>query len=181
MTPKTSSRATVSDPEGLTPKGFATAILGLGSNIGDKRANIARALSIVTRDDAVRLVARSRDYRSAPWGVSGQDWFVNACAAVDTSLAPEQLLARCLAAEAELGRVRVERWGPRVVDCDVLVYDDVISNDPRLTLPHPRITERGFVLVPLADIAPDLRLGGRSVRAWLDVVPHADVVPVENT
>lgn len=157
----------------------ATAYLGLGSNIGDKRGNISRALAIIVRNPAIRLVARSRDYRSAPWGVTGQDWFVNACAAVETTLAPEQLLAQCLAAEEELGRVRVERWGPRIVDCDVLVYGDVASDDPRLTLPHPRLTERGFVLVPLAEIAPGLMICGKSVQAWLKSVPHLDVVPVD--
>lgn len=157
----------------------ATAYLGLGSNIGDKRGNIARALAIITRDPAIRLVVRSRDFRSAPWGVTSQDWFVNACAAVETSLAPERLLAQCLAAEEELGRVRIERWGPRIVDCDVLVYGDVVSDDPSLTLPHPRLTERGFVLVPLAEIAPGLMIGGKSVQEWLKSVPHADVVPVD--
>lgn len=151
------------------------AILGLGSNVGDKRANIRRAILLLERAGDVRVVRRSKDYRSAPWGVENQDWFVNAAVSVATRLSPSELLARCQQVEAEMGRVRGVRWGPRIIDCDILIYRGVSSGEPRLTLPHPRITERGFVLVPLAEITPGLEVGGRKVEDWLSLVPHADV------
>ncbi len=154
------------------------AIVALGSNIGDKAQNIAAAISALTRDGDVAFVSRSRNYRTPPWGVTDQDWFVNACVAVKTVLAPRALLERCLAVERELGRVRVEKWGPRVIDLDLLVYRDETIADADLILPHPRITERAFVLAPLADIAPDLCLEGKSVRAWLAATDTAGVEPL---
>ncbi len=152
------------------------AILGLGSNLGDKRANIARAIEHLTADGALRLVARSRDYRSAPWGKTDQDWFVNACISIATNLTPHDVLERCFEAERELRRVRQERWGPRTLDCDLLVYRDVVLNTPELTLPHPRITERAFVLVPMLDVAPNLKINDRSLSAWLNRLDESDVV-----
>ena len=143
--------------------------------LSDKAARIDEAIALLTEDGHVRLVARSRNYRTAPWGKTDQDWFVNACVAVATELSAAALLARCQEIEERMGRVRAEHWGPRVIDLDILVYRDDVSDDPRLTLPHPRITERAFVLVPLADVAPDLVIRGRRVKDWLGVVDHADV------
>lgn len=153
-----------------------TAILGLGSNVGDKAANIEAALRVLTRDGAIRLVARSKNYRTEPWGLLDQDWFVNAAASVATDLPPSELLARCFAVEAELGRVRKERWGPRIIDIDILVYSGVSIDTPQLVLPHPRITERDFVLVPLVELAPDLKIKDKTVRAWLDHIDHTKVL-----
>jgi 2-amino-4-hydroxy-6-hydroxymethyldihydropteridine diphosphokinase len=155
------------------------AILGLGSNLGDKRANIARAIEHLTADGALRLVARSRDYRSAPWGKTDQDWFVNACVSVATNLGPREVLERCFEAERELRRVRQERWGPRTLDCDVLVFRDVVMNTPELTLPHSRITERAFVLVPMIEVAPDQFISGRLASEWLKLLDADDVVAIE--
>jgi 2-amino-4-hydroxy-6-hydroxymethyldihydropteridine diphosphokinase len=155
------------------------AILGLGSNLGDKCANIARAIEHLTADGALRLVARSRDYRSAPWGKTDQDWFVNACVSVATKLGPREVLERCFEAERELRRVRQERWGPRTLDCDLLVFRDVIMNTPELTLPHPRITERAFVLVPMIEVAPDQVINGRRASEWLTHLDASDVVAME--
>jgi 2-amino-4-hydroxy-6-hydroxymethyldihydropteridine diphosphokinase len=152
------------------------AVLGLGSNLGDKQANIARAIEHLTADGAIKLVRRSRDYRSAPWGKTDQDWFVNACISVATKLSPRQILERCFDAERALQRVRRERWGPRTLDCDLLFYRDVVSDDPELTLPHPRVTERAFVLVPLNEIAPDLEINGRKAQHWLSQLNAGDVV-----
>ncbi len=152
------------------------AIIALGSNIGDKACHIADAVQAFTADGWVRLVKRSANYRTAPWGHTDQDWFVNACMSVKTELAPHELLARCQAVERQLGRERTIKWGPRVIDLDILVYRDLALNDPDLVLPHPHITARAFVLVPLADVAPDLVIKGRSVRAWLTELPHDDVV-----
>lgn len=155
------------------------AILALGSNMGDKAANISRALSLIEDRGDVRVVARSRDFRSEPWGKTDQDWFVNACAAVMTDLAPHALLDRCQEVEARMGRVRAERWGPRIIDVDILVHRAGEFHDDRLSLPHPRTTERAFVLVPLADIAPDLVIAGKSVSRWLDEIDTGVVQPFE--
>ena len=154
------------------------ALIGLGSNIGDKAANIAQAIELLTGEGDIRLVTASRVYRTAPWGVTDQDWFANACIAVATDLAPHALLARCLGVEQTMKRVRKERWGPRIIDVDVLVYRDCVLNEPDLVVPHPRITQRGFVLVPLHEIAPGLVIDGRTIEAWLGDIDARDVVPL---
>lgn len=155
------------------------ALIGLGSNIGDKAANIRRAVALLTDRGDVRLVRASRLYRTPPWGVLEQDWFVNACIAVATSLGPHELLARCLAVENEMKRVREMRWGPRTIDVDVLTYKDITLDDPDLVLPHPRITERAFVLLPLRDIAPGIVIAGHGLAHWLGKVDATGVTPIE--
>lgn len=158
---------------------FFDALIGLGSNIGDKAANIRQAVALLTERGDIRVVATSRFYRTPPWGVLEQDWFVNACIAVATGLGPYELLARCLEVENEMKRVRAERWGPRIIDVDVLTYKDVVLDDPNLTIPHPRITERAFVLLPLKDIAPHLVIRGHGLDAWLAKVDAAGVTPID--
>lgn len=152
------------------------ALIGLGSNIGDKTANITRAITLLTFDGAITLAARSRDWKSAAWGKRDQDWFVNAAIAVKTSLPARELLTRCQSVENEMGRVRREHWGPRVIDVDILTYRSDTIDAPDLKVPHPLITERAFVLAPLADIAPDLKLRGQSVKDWLAACTDADTV-----
>lgn len=163
-----------------TASGPATfdAILALGSNVGDKAANIARALEMIADRGDVRVIARSRLYKTPPWGVLEQDWFLNACALVATRLGPHALLERCQDVERRLGRVRLMRWGPRVIDVDILVHRAGAVNDAALTLPHPRITDRAFVLAPLNDIAPDLEIAGTSVAVWLDRTDRTGVEPI---
>ncbi|MCB1520754.1 MAG: 2-amino-4-hydroxy-6-hydroxymethyldihydropteridine diphosphokinase [Hyphomicrobiaceae bacterium] len=156
------------------------AIIALGSNIGDKRANIAAALAMLVESGEVRIVARSRDFKTPPWGKTDQPWFVNACAGVETSLAPRPLLQHCLAIERRLGRIREEKWGPRIIDLDVLVHRAGAVDEPDLVLPHPRISERAFVLAPLADIAPALVLNGRSIVDWLDGIDQTGVEPFDD-
>jgi 2-amino-4-hydroxy-6-hydroxymethyldihydropteridine diphosphokinase len=151
------------------------AALGLGSNVGDKRANIARAVSLLTSDGDIRLIARSRDYRSAPWGVLEQDWFVNAVITVSTALSARQLLQRCQRVENEMGRVRLRKWGPRLIDVDVLAYRDQVIDEPDLKVPHPLIAERGFVVVPLKEIAPSLSIRGQSLDQMLERLDTADL------
>lgn len=152
------------------------AAIGLGSNVGDKRANIARAIALLTADGAVRVVARSRDYRSAPWGVLEQDWFVNAVITVATALTAQQLLERCQRVENEMGRVRKQKWGPRLIDVDVLTYRDQLIDEPDLKVPHPLIAERGFVVVPLKEVAPDLTIRGQSLDAMENNLDTSDLV-----
>lgn len=154
----------------------ARAHIGLGSNLGDKRAAIARALALLDAQANIAIAARSADYRTPPWGDTDQDWFVNACAALATSLGPRALLDACLAVEGELGRVRARKWGPRVIDIDLLDYDGRTLNEPGLMLPHPFVLERAFVLVPLAEIAPDLIIGGVRIA---DALAAVDVFAIE--
>ena len=145
-------------------KGSADAIIALGSNMGDKAANMRAAIEALCARGDISLLARSRDYRTAPWGKTDQDWFVNACISVSTRLSAHDLLRRCQEVENTLGRVRAEKWGPRIIDVDILWWRGGAVDEPHLKLPHPHIADRAFVLVPLADIAPDLVIGGATVR-----------------
>jgi len=138
--------------------------LGLGSNIGDKVANIEAAVAMLRARGNVEILRVSSIYKTAPWGYLEQDSFANACALARTRLKPEELLAEVKAVEAEMGREKTVRWGPRLIDVDILFYGDLPLNVPDLILPHKELFNRAFVLVPLAEIAPDLRLGGRSVK-----------------
>lgn len=153
------------------------AIIAMGSNIGDTRANMARALHLLCADGSVRLVTRSRDFKTPPWGITDQPWFANACASVRTGLGARELLERCLAVERQMGRVRAQKWGPRNIDLDVLVHRDGPVADDDLVIPHPRITERAFVLAPLADVDETLVLNGRTVAAWLADIDTTGVEP----
>ena len=142
------------------------ALLALGGNVGDAREMLARAIAKLCEGGDVRLLARSSDYLTPPWGLEDQPPFVNLCIAVDTTLNPQALLARAQAVERAFGRDRAgeQRWGPRTLDIDVLTYDELVLSDPELTLPHPRLFERAFVLVPLAEIVPELSIAGIRVR-----------------
>jgi 2-amino-4-hydroxy-6-hydroxymethyldihydropteridine diphosphokinase len=139
------------------------AAIGLGGNVGDKRANLDRAVELLAAVPGVRLVARSGYYRTEPWGFTDQDWFLNACVVVETTLPPQALLAACLAVEQRLGRRRELRWGPRIIDLDILYFDDLTLDEPGLEVPHPRLLERAFVLAPLAEIRPDRVIAGARV------------------
>ncbi len=136
------------------------AYLGLGSNLGDKRAMILEALARLDAAPGLRVATRSGFYRTPPWGDKNQDWFLNAAAAVETTLMPHALLQLCLEVERQLGRVRERKWGPRLIDIDVLAYEGAEVSDDTLILPHRFVLERAFVLRPLAEIAPDLVIGG---------------------
>jgi 2-amino-4-hydroxy-6-hydroxymethyldihydropteridine diphosphokinase len=145
---------------------MAEALLALGGNVGDVRATLARAIAMLCERGDVRLLARSSDYLTPPWGVEDQPPFVNLCIAVDTMLTPQALLALAQAVERAFGRDRTheQRWGPRTLDIDILAYDDLVLNEPDLRLPHPRLNERAFVLVPLAEIAPARIIAGVRVE-----------------
>lgn len=157
-----------------SPNGF-DAIIALGSNMGDKTGNIAQAIERLTGPGDINLVKASSLYRTEPWGVAEQDWFVNACIGVSTRLDPAGLLARCLEVERAIGRERTMKWGPRIIDLDILVFGEARLSSPELTLPHPRIAERAFVLVPLAEIAPCLEIDGRRVVDMLDAIDASGV------
>jgi 2-amino-4-hydroxy-6-hydroxymethyldihydropteridine diphosphokinase len=143
---------------GLIAIGF-----GLGSNIGDKPANIRKALALIEERGLARLTAISSIYRTPPWGYLEQESFANACALGQTALQPEALLAAVKGIETDMGREETVRWGPRLIDVDILFYGDAPLTTPDLVLPHKELFNRAFVLVPLAEIAPDLTLDGRSI------------------
>jgi 2-amino-4-hydroxy-6-hydroxymethyldihydropteridine diphosphokinase len=154
------------------------ALIALGGNVGDVRNTLQRAIAALCDGSEVRLIAKSSDYRTPPWGDENQPPFVNLAIAVATELAPHALLARAQDVERRLGRERAKerRWGPRTIDLDLIAYDDVALDTPDLTLPHPRWRERAFVLVPLAQIAPERVIGGIKVR---DALAQVDATGIE--
>jgi len=174
MTPKSGNRFS----EKVMRESMPEALIAFGGNVGDARATVDKAVAALCDGEAVRLLARSSDYRTPPWGVEDQPPFINLCVAVATSLSPRDLLARALEVERAFGRDRANerRWGPRPVDIDLIAYDDVTLDGPDLTLPHPRLFERAFVLVPLAEIVPDRRIAGVRVA---DALARLDATGIE--
>jgi len=160
-----------------SPEAF-DAIIALGSNLGDKVGNINMAIGLLGERGDVRLVCRSRNFATEPWGKTDQDTFVNACISVATLLSPRALLERCKEIERGMGRQLTEKWGPRLIDLDLLVYGDQFINEPDFVLPHPHIAARAFVLAPLMDIAPDLMLAGRRVRVLHAAIDLSGVQPL---
>jgi 2-amino-4-hydroxy-6-hydroxymethyldihydropteridine diphosphokinase len=156
----------------------AEVLLALGGNVGDVRATLDRAEAMLSEADDLRVLARSSDYRTPPWGVTDQPDFINRCLVVGTALPPLALLDRVQAVERALGRdrERERRWGPRTADIDILAYGDLALDDPRLTLPHPRLFERAFVLAPLAEIAPGRIIAGVRVK---DALARVDRTGIE--
>ncbi len=149
---------------------MAEAFIALGGNVGDVRSTFDQAIAMFCDGEAVRLTKRSSDYRTPPWGVTDQPPFINGVIAVTTTLAPHDLLTRAAECERKLGRNRAHerRWGPRKIDLDLLTYDDLVLIDRDLILPHPHLFERAFVLVPLAEIAPDQIIAGIRVHDALE-------------
>jgi 2-amino-4-hydroxy-6-hydroxymethyldihydropteridine diphosphokinase len=141
---------------------MAEALIALGGNIGDVRATFDQAIAALCDGRIVRLLARSSDYKTPPWGVEDQPPFVNCAIVAATELAPVALLKRAQAVERQFGRNRdnEQRWGPRTLDIDLIAYGDQALDTHDLTLPHPRLFERAFVLAPLAEIAPERQIAG---------------------
>ncbi len=156
------------------------ATLGLGGNLGEPAEAMARALVLLDADEKTRVVAVSRLYRTPPWGPVEQPPFINCCALIETTRAPEDLMRFCLDIEKRLKRVRDRRWGPRLIDIDILTFGDIRQESDLLTVPHPRMTGRGFVLVPLSEIAPDLVVAGRTVVDWRDEAERDGIDPVSD-
>jgi 2-amino-4-hydroxy-6-hydroxymethyldihydropteridine diphosphokinase len=156
---------------------MASVLISLGGNVGDVRQTFRKAIANICGMAQAVLVARSSDYSTPPWGVENQDRFVNACIEIDTRLDPHALLFTLHKIEKKFGRDRSaeKRWGPRTLDLDLIAYDDAILDKPELTLPHPRTFERAFVLVPLAEIAPDRMIAGRTPAKALANISAAGI------
>ncbi|MFJ9415400.1 MULTISPECIES: 2-amino-4-hydroxy-6-hydroxymethyldihydropteridine diphosphokinase [unclassified Streptomyces] len=156
------------------------AVISLGSNLGNRLETLQGAIDALEDTPGLRVKAVSPVYETEPWGVDpdSQPSYFNAVVLIKTTLPPESLLERGHAIEEAFERVRDERWGPRTIDVDILAYQDVISDDPRLTLPHPRAHERAFVLVPWHDVDPSAEVPGRgAVAELLSSVGTAGVTP----
>jgi 2-amino-4-hydroxy-6-hydroxymethyldihydropteridine diphosphokinase len=161
---------TVSGPSG------ERVFLGLGGNLGDPAAAMAAALRMLDADAGVSVVKVSSLYRTPPWGKTDQPDFVNVAAEIATRHSPLELLALCLDAERALKRERRERWGPRVIDIDILLFGNRVVQEASLDIPHPRMLERAFVLVPLAEIAPDLVIDGIPAARRAAALDARDIV-----
>ena len=157
---------------------MAEALLGLGGNLGDVRENLDRAVELLCKGGRGKLLVQSSDFRTPPWCVEDQPAYINRCVILETDLNPRALLERALAVERALGRdrSRERRWGPRPIDIDLLSYGDIVVYEPGLTLPHPHWSQRAFVLVPLAEIAPERVIGGIGVS---DALAGVDASGIE--
>lgn len=149
--------------------------LSLGGNLGDPGKAMGEALRLLDSDSDTKVIAVSSLYRTPPWGKLDQPDFLNAAAEVLTGKAPRAFLDLCLDAERRLKRERNERWGPRLIDIDILLFGDWRVSETGLEIPHPRMTERAFVMVPLAEIAPDLEIDGKRISDRLKVVDRSGI------
>lgn len=162
-------------------KPVVQACIGLGANLGDAVGTLTRAIDVLAQHEGITLRAVSRFYRTPAWGREDQPDFINAAALLETSLAPRALLDLLLAVEAEFGRHRVEgeRWGPRTLDLDLLLYGDRNVDEPGLRVPHPHLHERAFALVPLLDVLPDARIPGYgAARDAVSVLEMSNIHPL---
>ena len=175
-------RGAITSETGGGPR-FPIAFIGLGSNLGDRAANLREAISRLAEAEGVAVLRVSPVYETDPVGPVEQGPFLNAVIMVKTGLGPRKLLAACLAIETTMGRTRTVRWGPRTIDLDLLLYGDHEESQPDLAVPHPELTTRAFVLVPLADLAPEASLpDGRTVRDLLRAIePVAGIRRVRET
>jgi 2-amino-4-hydroxy-6-hydroxymethyldihydropteridine diphosphokinase len=148
---------------------LTVAVLGLGGNIGDPRAAMSAAIKALASETGIDVEAVSALYRTPPWGKTDQPAFLNAAIRVETHFEPEVLLEAILAVERLLGRERDERWGPRTIDIDILLFGEEAIDAPGLHIPHPRLTERAFALAPLVDVLPDAVIQGRTAAEWLSL------------
>ena len=160
-----------------------TAYLGLGTNLSDRWANLREALGLLVVEPGLRLTRCSQVYETEPWGVTEQPRFLNCVAEVASTLKPESLLARCKEVEEELGRVPGPRWGPRLIDVDILLYGEQVVDLPHLEIPHSRLHLRAFALVPLAELAPSVvhPVLGRNIGELAQAAEGRDGVTPEGT
>ncbi len=140
------------------------AYLGIGGNIGDTKKNIEETIELLKKNDEIEVIRVSSFYETEPVGYTDQAWFLNVVVEIETSLEPLKLLDYCQHVENELKRERTIRWGPRTIDVDILLYEDFISDSEILTVPHPRMTERAFAMIPLYEINSNLLIYGIDIK-----------------
>lgn len=141
--------------------------LGLGTNIGDRIRYINEALKILNSNPNINITKKSKLYETKAWGYKDQADFLNMCIEIETSLNPYELLNDCQGVEKDLNRERKIRWGPRTIDVDILFFNDIILQEENLEIPHPRIKERAFVLIPLIDLNDKLKIDNISINEYL--------------
>lgn len=151
------------------------AYLSLGTNMGDRANYLREACEILENHTDINILNISKVYETKAWGYTDQDDFLNICMEIETNLLPEELLDVCHEVEEELNRVRVIRWGPRTIDVDILFFNNIISSDENLTLPHPRIKERAFVLIPLMDLNDKLLIDDKTVSYYLSNLKEEEI------
>ena len=144
--------------------------LSLGANLGDREAILGRAIALLRQNEHITVLKVSSLYKTPPWGKKDQPYFINSAAAVQADADALELLDICLDIERQLGRVRHEKWGARAIDIDIVYSTGVEYHTDRLHIPHPYVTDRAFVLVPLQEIAPDLIIKGQSVSQWIQAL-----------
>lgn len=155
--------------------------IGIGTNIGDRMKNINDAIDALDHLPDTKVTKVSPVYETEPWGYTQQDNFYNVCAEVKTTLSPNGILGACLGIEAALGRKRTFKYAPRIIDIDVLLYNDLKLNTEELTVPHPRMTQRAFVLVPLKDVFPSLKTGETDLNPAYENCDKTGVEKIKNT
>jgi 2-amino-4-hydroxy-6-hydroxymethyldihydropteridine diphosphokinase len=156
------------------------AYLGLGGNIGNVKENMQEALRLLQVNNAVKLIKQSSYYETAPVGFKQQEWFLNIVIEIETELPPYELLELCNKVEHQLKRERLIRWGPRTIDIDILLYEGFESNEPKLIVPHPRMQERAFVMIPLLEIAPDLKIKDQSLKEIVNHISNQEIRKLTN-
>lgn len=154
--------------------------LSLGTNLGDRVAYLKKAVAKISSLEGLNLVKESKIYETTPWGKLDQPNFLNICLKISTSLESGDLLKNLQKIELDLGRERKERWGPRTIDIDILLFGDIISQDPNLILPHPRMKERAFVLIPLLEIEPELKIIDDRVKDILEKLDSSEIKEYAN-
>ncbi|TCO74402.1 2-amino-4-hydroxy-6-hydroxymethyldihydropteridine diphosphokinase [Marinisporobacter balticus] len=157
------------------------AYLGIGSNIGNKKENIEKTIALLKDNPLISVCAISSFYETAPVGYTDQDWFLNIVVEIDTSLVPYDLLDYCHHIENELKRERIIRWGPRTIDVDILLYEDFLSTDEQLIIPHPRMCERAFVMIPLYEIAKELIIHNKEIKTIVENLKEKEVRTFSST
>lgn len=151
------------------------AYLGIGGNIGDRAANIEFAVDMLKKSEFIEVKKTSSLYETEPVGYVDQDWFMNVVVEIETTMSPYELLEYCQSIESELKRIRLIRWGPRTIDVDILLYEGYESSDETLTVPHPRMTERAFVMVPLYEINSDIEIAGKNISEWMESLEGEEI------
>lgn len=155
------------------------AYLGLGTNIGERENYLRQACEIINHHPMINILKVSKVYETKAWGLKEQDDFLNICIEIETKLNPQELLEVCHNVESKLNRVRAIRWGPRTIDVDILLFNDIISLDENLTLPHPRIRERAFVLIPLVDLNENLLIDNKTIHSYLNELSKNEIEEVK--